>query len=62
MIEPVGHGAMVRCLSHLAAGFGRPCPDTPGNSTTRDNVERFSLGGAAHRPPRSGFRGWNPRR
>ena len=27
-----------------------------------DNVERFSLGGAAHRPPRSGFRGWNPRR
>jgi hypothetical protein len=27
-----------------------------------DNVERFSLGGAAHGPPRSGFRGWNPRR
>jgi hypothetical protein len=26
------------------------------------NVERFSLGGAAHRLPRSGFRGWNPRR
>jgi hypothetical protein len=27
-----------------------------------DNVERFSFGGAAHRSPRLGFRGWNPRR
>ena len=27
-----------------------------------DNAERFSLDGAARRPPRSGFWGWNPRR
>jgi Na+/H+ antiporter NhaD/arsenite permease-like protein len=31
-------------------------------SKPNDNVQRFSLGGAPHRPVRSGFRCWHPRR